>query len=130
MNPNCDIYDEEKTLTCDRIIANKGSTAETYANIYGIKFYELEAKPFIYGDANDDRAVDMADAVLIMQSLANPNKYGLNGTDQNHITDFGLINADVSRGENNTPNGVTNEDAVLIQYYLLGLVYSLAVKIP
>ena len=35
----------------------------------------------LYGDANCDGIVDMSDAVLIMQSLANPNKYGVNGTD-------------------------------------------------
>ena len=86
--------------------------------------------PVGQGDANDDGTVDMSDVVLIMQSLANPNKYGINGTDKNHITDFGLKNADVSRGENNAPNGVTNDDALLIQKYLLGQVPTLTVKMP
>ncbi len=30
--------------------------------------------------------INMADAVLIMQVLANQNKYGTNGTDNNHLT--------------------------------------------
>ena len=76
-----------------------------------------------FGDANCDGSVDMGDAVLIMQALANPNKYGLNGTDKNHITDEGLKNADV---EGN--NGLSNNDAQAIQLYLLGKVKSLPVE--
>ncbi len=68
-----------------------------------------------YGDANCDGTIDMGDAVLIMQALANPNKYGLNGTDKNHITEEGSKNADV---EGN--NGLSNNDAQAIQMYLLG----------
>ena len=75
----------------------------------------------VYGDANNDKGVDMADVVLIMQSLANPNKYGLNGTDDHHITAKGLANADV----NKTGDGVTNADALTIQQYLLGLLTKL-----
>ena len=33
----------------------------------------------IKGDVNFDNEVDMADAVMIMQALANPNKYGIEG---------------------------------------------------
>ena len=131
LNPDCDIYDSEKTFgSVHTIIGHRGSTADAYAKKYGILFYALEDKPVVYGDANDDGTVDMSDVVLIMQSLANPNKYGINGTDENHITDFGLKNADVSRGENNAPNGVTNDDALLIQKYLLGQVSTLTVKMP
>ena len=39
----------------------------------------------------------MADAVLIMQALANPDKYGIKGSESSHITAQGTINADVSR---------------------------------
>lgn len=70
-----------------------------------------------YGDANNDGSVDMGDVVLIMQSLANPNKYGYEGTDKNAITDLGLANADVWKNG----DGVTGEDALHIQKYLLGL---------
>ncbi len=69
------------------------------------------------GDANCDGSIDMADVVLIMQALANPNKFDINGTDDNHITEKGRTNADVW----NTGDGLTTEDALHIQKYLLGL---------
>ena len=75
-------------------------------------------KVSLYGDANCDGGVDMADAVLIMQSIANPNKYGSSGTSDSHITAQGLANADVSE----KGNGVTVGDARAIQSYLLGAI--------
>ncbi|MBO4493904.1 MAG: carbohydrate-binding domain-containing protein [Ruminococcus sp.] len=68
------------------------------------------------GDANCDGGVDMADAVMIMQALANPNKYGVSGSDEHAITNQGWINADCN-GEN---DGVSTNDALAIQMYLLG----------
>lgn len=59
------------------------------------------------GDANCDQSVNMADAVLIMQSIANPDKY--------ELSEQGRINADTDG------NGVTNADALNIQKQLLGL---------
>ena len=59
------------------------------------------------GDANCDGIVNMADAVLIMQSLANPDKYT--------ITEQGRLNADTDG------NGITNNDALAIQKKLLKL---------
>lgn len=70
------------------------------------------------GDTNCDGSVDMADVVLIMQALANPNRYGENGTDEHHITAQGMKNADVA-GDN---DGLTVSDALEIQKYLLGVV--------
>ena len=70
------------------------------------------------GDANCDTQVDLSDAVMIMQALANPNKYGVNGTDKNHMTDQGAANADVDK----TSAGLTANDALKIQEYLLGKV--------
>lgn len=67
------------------------------------------------GDANCDNTLDMADAVLIMQSLANPNKYGLDGTDERRITKRGVNIADLNG------DGITVLDAQLIQNKLLGL---------
>ena len=67
------------------------------------------------GDANGDGTVDISDAVLIMQSMANPSKYGANGTDKGHLTEDGSKRADVDGG------GVTNKDALTIQQYLLGM---------
>ena len=83
---------------------------------------EIPPETAVWGDANCDNKVDMSDAVLIMQSNSNPDKYGINGSDPTHITKQGLLNADVY--EHGT-SGVTNEDALLIQKYRLNLVESL-----
>lgn len=76
------------------------------------------SKVTMYGDANVDNQVDLSDVVLIMQSLASPNKYGTNGTEKSHITEVGYANADVS-GKN---DGVTTGDAQTIQRYLLHVI--------
>ncbi|MDE6092059.1 MAG: glycoside hydrolase family 9 protein, partial [Ruminococcus sp.] len=56
------------------------------------------------GDANEDGKVNISDAVLIMQSIANPEEFKL--------TEEGKNNADVAdRG-----NGVTGKDALAIQF--------------
>lgn len=57
----------------------------------------------IYGDANCDNKVSLADAILIMQVLSNPDQYKL--------TECGIINADVC----NRGDGITPQDAVVIQ---------------
>ncbi|MBR6995569.1 MAG: right-handed parallel beta-helix repeat-containing protein [Ruminococcus sp.] len=65
------------------------------------------------GDANGDGEVELADAIFIMQSLANPDKY--------QIRPELRVNADVyERG-----GGITANDALAIQKYLLGLVPAL-----
>ena len=75
------------------------------------------AADIVYGDANGNGTVEIADAVLIMQSLSNPSLYGKNGTDPSHITEEGSDRGDVSeRG-----NGITNKDALAIQRNLLQL---------
>jgi hypothetical protein len=70
-------------------------------------------KQGIEGDSNGDGAVDMSDALLIMQSLANPDKYV--------IAAENALNADV----NGRGNGITSSDALAIQKYLLGLIKTL-----
>ena len=67
------------------------------------------------GDSNCDGQMDMSDVVLIMQALANPNKYGENGTAKVHLTAQGKENADMDG------NGLTVGDAQKIQMKLLGL---------
>ena len=58
----------------------------------------------VYGDSNEDGNVNISDAVLIMQSIANPDEF--------KMTEQGKNNADVyKRGD-----GVTNNDALTIQY--------------
>ena len=61
------------------------------------------------GDANCNGTLELSDAILIMQVLANPNKYT--------ITDQGRANADVDR----STVGLTANDALYIQEYLLHL---------
>lgn len=69
----------------------------------------------VWGDANCDDSVDMSDAVLIMQSLANPNKYGINGSEEHHLTEHGAKVADVDKSS----EGITSNDALKIQEFLL-----------
>ena len=79
----------------------------------------------VWGDANCDGKVDMSDAVLVMQSLSNPDKYGVKGSDPTHITEKGQLNADVYE---NGSSGITNEDALQIQKFKLELIDSLDPK--
>ena len=72
-------------------------------------------KATLAGDANCDKDVNMADAVLIMQTIANPDKYKL--------TAQGEANGDVDGSA-----GITNKDALSIQRYKLGLEKALPVK--
>ena len=80
-------------------------------------FDENHTEPIevLRGDANCDGQVDLSDAVMIMQALANPNKYGLDGTAELHLTEQGKINGDMNG------DGLTVGDALAIQNVLLGL---------
>ena len=73
----------------------------------------------LYGDSNCDKQVDFADVVLIMQCLANPDKYSVGNA--GGITEQGMANGDVS----SSGDGITTMDALAIQKYLLGLIPSL-----
>ena len=107
------------------ITALKPGTANIYLDIPAtdehFKHTITVVPAYMLGDANCDNEVSLADAVLIMQSIANPEKYGLNGTKPEHITERGQSNADVY-GIN---DGITNSDALTIQKYMLGLVTEL-----
>ena len=65
----------------------------------------------------------MNDAVLIMQSIANNDAYGVDGTEDSHLTQEGLINADCYI----PGSGLTNMDAYYIQCLLIRTVKSLPV---
>ena len=67
----------------------------------------------LYGDTNEDGEVNLADAVLIMQNIANPSKY--------KITEQGKLNGDVDE----TGDGITSNDAFKIQQFVLGIISSL-----
>ena len=83
---------------------------DTDSTVYG----GIDLSNAVDGDSNCDEQMDMADAVLIMQALANPNKYGLDGTAENHLTKQGQFNADLNG------DGLTVGDAQAIQRKLLG----------
>ncbi|MBQ9898994.1 MAG: glycoside hydrolase family 9 protein, partial [Ruminococcus sp.] len=70
----------------------------------------------LYGDANCDKDVNMADAVFIMQNQADPDGFV--------ITEQGKINGDVF-GDG---DGITNQDALAIQQFEAGIVKELPVK--
>lgn len=95
-------------------IAPTGQSKSTRINVAG---------GIDFGDSNCDGSVDFADVVLIMQALANPNKYGLNGSDDHHISERGINNANV-----NLQNGMTGDDALCLQQYLLGIYKSLPIQ--
>ena len=95
-----------------KVTALKEGKAQIYITCEGCPFSEdiyidIIAAETLKGDANCDGNVDMSDAVLIMQSIANPSKYKL--------TDQGSKNADMDG------DGVTNADALAIQKKLLKL---------
>ena len=84
--------------------------AEETVNLYTSPDSTGSLKPTLLGDADEDGEVSIADAVLIMQSLSNPDKFKL--------TPQGKANADIY-GDG---DGVTTTDALHIQKILIGLV--------
>ena len=89
---------------------------------YGIDHYALKVKHTVRGipvgndyyfyiiDENDENA-------LVVRASKD---FGVNGTDEHHITVQGKVNADVDK----TSEGVTANDALRIQEYLLGKIKS------
>lgn len=64
----------------------------------------------LYGDANCDKVVSIADATAILQSIGNPDKYAL--------SEEGAVNADIA----DTGNGITVDDAITIMQIDAGLI--------
>ncbi|MDE6539399.1 MAG: dockerin type I repeat-containing protein [Ruminococcus sp.] len=88
---------------------NTDNVIETYlADENDLKFYNTDvlATEKLTGDANLDGNVNMSDAVLIMQSLSNPDEYKL--------SEHGKINADY-----NGDGSVTALDALEIQMLMI-----------
>ncbi|WP_303838743.1 dockerin type I repeat-containing protein [Ruminococcus flavefaciens] len=99
------------------ITNNKGyldSSPAQLVNVLKIRILSEDAG-LIKGDANCDEQVDMADVVLIMQALANPNIYGGVAPYYYGITELGKLNGDMNG------DGLTVADALSIQKMLLGL---------
>ena len=85
-------------------------TTETTASASGLPAGVL------LGDANCDKLINIADAVLVMQVATNPDKYDV-GKSSSSISEMGAINGDVDGSK-----GLTNKDALTIQKYKLGLI--------
>lgn len=69
----------------------------------------------LWGDADCDGFVKMNDAVLVMQSISNGDRFGLEGTDEHHLTPQGAANADCY----DPGSKITPMDANSIQKFLL-----------
>ncbi len=136
-NPYCDIKDSADTISGTAVIyGHENSTAQFYAEKYGREFRLIEEQPTteettttetettttetettttettkdLKGDANEDGVVTIADAVAILQYLANSDEYPL--------TEQGLKNADII-GDG---NGVNTNDALQIQKWDAGVI--------
>lgn len=70
----------------------------------------------IFGDANNDGELSVADAAAIMQYLGNKEQFPLSGQ--------GAANADCF----NTGDGITTKDATAVQRYLSGMIARLPAK--
>lgn len=112
-HPDMDIYDyahydlPEEVAAADALADDGDQVASI--GIRSIK--QFVSKIVIFkprsGDANCDGMLDMSDVVIIMQTLANPDKYKL--------TAEGRYNADIC----STGDGITLKDAYYIQQKLL-----------
>lgn len=81
LNPECEIYDDERTISNGyyffeslyfngTIIGYENSTVQAYAEKYGYKFESLgEAPDNIMGDVNDDGIFNISDIVLLQKWL-------------------------------------------------------------
>lgn len=80
---------------------------------------KAEVAHSMWGDANCDGEVTVADETLILQVIANPDNYGL-GKDQG-ITSVGIANSDVYQNG----DGITARDVVAVHKWLIGEIASL-----
>lgn len=90
----------------------KSKLAQAYLFTQGIEngYIEISSGNADYGDVNTDGKVGIADAVLIMQCLSNPNEYKL--------SEQQMLNADVV----DVGGGITAKDALAIQMTDLNLI--------
>ena len=108
---------------------DNGSNDIDISGVMDLSEFELKETAVsenVKGDANCDGELSMADAVIIMQSIANPSKFGIEGTAETHITEQGKTNGDIA-GNN---DGITNTDALAIQKKLLGLDDTMTLQTP
>lgn len=98
-----EIYTEKEDITPVQTTAvSSQTTASTQTTVTTVE-------KNLYGDANCDGKVEIADATLILQFLTNKDEYKL--------TDQGMLNADVV----GNGDGVTAQDALVIQQLDAGI---------
>lgn len=116
------LYNSDFCITLDELPAdlfNHGDQPTTTTTTTpGTTTTSSQPSDILYGDANCDDKIDLSDAVMILQALANKDKYGLEGTDPTHITEQGMANADC----NLSRDGVTTADALAVQKSIIGLI--------
>lgn len=101
-----DYIDDEYFDTLQKIKDDTGIEATWWGNEASVQVTEAETplpEPTLAGDANEDGKVSIADAVLIMQALSNPDEF--------QLTPQGIANADIY-GDG---DGITVMDALTIQ---------------
>ncbi len=108
--PDGTYADGGMTVSDKPITTTTTTTTTTTASTVG--------EDILYGDANCNKTVEMADSVLILQSQANPDKYGIGGSDKDCLSALGAKNADCS----GSGDGITAKDALAVQKYLLKII--------
>ncbi len=91
--------------------AGKHEFTASFTNGYTLSLNVISSSvqaSIVYGDANCDNIVDLADAVAIIQHIGNEDKYGL--------TEQELANADT-----NNDGRITGADAIIIQKIEAGI---------
>ncbi len=93
--------EESPKTTTTTTSGDKSTTTTTTTTSTSEKTSDNDTK---FGDTNVDGKVNISDAVLIMQAIANPDEF--------QITEQGKLNGDVV----DNGNGLTNIDALAVQY--------------
>lgn len=75
----------------------------------------------MYGDANDNGNIEVADVVLIMQAVSNKDEFGVGGSNEYAMTPQGKANADCF----DPGSDITPKDALAVQKKLANLIDSL-----
>ena len=134
----CTWYDDGDKFISGADYQNADTVKEIFQSDFCITLDELPANLYgdgtepatdpstggniVWGDADGDDVVKMNDVVLVMQSISNQDKYGLKGSDPDHIDEDGQKRANVVDPEN---TGLTVQDALQIQKFLLELITDL-----
>ena len=102
---------DEKMAISEKIFNETGAYPDisVLTSAYNNVSTEVKLFDFIDGDANDDGKLALSDAIAILQTVGNPDTYGL--------TAQGEYNADIAGDF----DGITNLDALTVQRRLLKL---------